>query len=404
MQPLHNDPPGKRRGYIFPLLHYFYTFSYWTYMIYLPLYFQELGLRESAMGALESAFPLTTLILIFPLGMLSDRLGAGSILKWGAFGVVVFSALMSAVHTKAFLPPLMIFGGAAFSLYYVSINALFFKHVGRESRGWRTAWFFAGGTIGLGTGPLLAGFLMERLGPGAIFLQGAAASAVMTLAALTAPEAPLFKIRLKDYFRDLKQPAAIIVTLTMFLIHTHVGFEQMGYALLMEHVVGLSRSHMGMMFTIIAAWLTFWSLVAGRNYDGGQKPVLVLGVTVVWSGIFQYLTAYSFNFASMALIRLAHSFGDSFFNVILLILVGTTFHRGRVGGNYGFILMINTAAMFLAHNASGFLMEGGRYGLPFMVSGAIMTTGGIVFLVFRNTIRKTLKLEGNTGATLGPDT
>ncbi len=394
MQPIDNGNAEEKRGYIFPLLHFFYTFNYWTFLIYLPLYFQEIGLREAAMGALESAFPLTTLILIFPLGMLSDRIGARSILIWGAFGVVAFSALMSAVHSKALLMPLMIFGGTAFSLYYVSINALFFKHVSEERRGRRTAWFFAGGTIGLGTGPLLAGFLIEHFGPETVFVQGAVASAVMTLVGLTAPEAPLFKIQLKDYLHDLKQPAAIIVTLTMFLIHTHVGFEQMGYALLMEHVVGLSRSQMGMMFTVIATWLTFWALVAGRNYDGGQKPVLVVGVTVLWSGIFQYITAYSFNFSSMALIRLAHSFGDGFFNVILLVLVGTTFHRGRVGGNYGFILMINTAAMFLAHNASGFLMEGGRYELPFMVSGVIMATGGIVFLAFRNTIRKTLKFRG----------
>jgi len=291
----------------------------------------------------------------------------------------------------------MIFGGVSFSLYLVGMNALFFKHTPEEGRGMHTAWFTAAGTMGFGVGPLLAGFLVQYVNTASIFIEGTLAGVAMLVIAIFAPPAPLFQIKVTDYFKDLRRPAALLVTMILFVINTHSGVEQVGFALLMKHVVGMSGGEMGILFTIIAVWSSFWSLMAGRNYDVGRSPVKMLGASVLWSGIFQFMTAYAFSFTSMTAIRIAHTLGDGFFNFLTLALVGSTFPRARVGGNYGFILMVNTAAVFIALNASGLLMQGGRYGLPFQASGVVMIAGGAVFLLFSSPIRKALKLDASVG-------
>jgi len=387
------DILGGNKARIFPVLNFFFVFCYWNYVIYLPLYLQGKGIGSAGIGSLISLFPLMTLVLIFPLGVLADRVSARSILVIGAIGVIFFGPFMFKAQTLALMAAAMIFGGAALTLYLVGINALFFKHTSEEGRGMRTAWFAAGGTLGFGFGPLLGGFLVQYINIESIFVEGTAAGVAMLVLAIFAPTAPLFKIKVADYLKDLRSPAALLVTAIMLVIYTHLGVEQVGFALLMTHVAGMTGGEMGVLFAILAIWSAFWSLMAGRYYDVGWSPVKMLGASVLWSGIFQYITAYASGLGSMAAIRVAHTLGDGFFNIITLALVGSTFPRARVGGNYGFILMVNTAAVFIALNASGLLMRGGRYGLPFQASGMVMIAGGAIFLIFGSPIRKALKFD-----------
>ncbi len=378
---------------IFPFLNFLFAFCFLNYRFYLPLYLKSVGVNETGIGGLMSLFPLTSFILIFPLGMLADRVNARRVISVGAIGAIFFGLLMPTVETSGAMAAVMIFGGASSSLYFVGINALFFKHVEEKNRGIRTALFFAGASLGQGTGTLLGGYLIDRVGPEAIFMQGVVSAAAMLAAGLLAPSAPMFKINFSDYLKDLRKPAALIVVAVTFVIQTHVGVEFVSYTLFMERAVGLSGSEIGLIFIIVSSWMIFWGLVAGRYYDGSRKPVMMLGLAVLWSGIFQYLTVYANDFTSMAFLRLAHTFGDGFFNVIIMVLVGITFPRGRVGGNFGFIIMVNTMAIFIANNVSGLLMQGDRYGLPFQVSGVVMVLAGLLMLLSRKPILRALNIE-----------
>lgn len=378
---------------LFPFLFLFYAFSYWDYLLLLPLFFKKAGISESHIGNIISIFPLTTLILIFPLGMIADRVSARVLMTVGAIGAGLFGLLMPAcVGVRSFMAVTAL-GGSSFTCYFIGFNALFYKHVEESGRGMQTAWFFVGGTVGFGLGASLGGFLIEIMGMKGIFYVGIAGTIAMLITGLMTPPAPMMKIRISDYINDLRQPAAIIVTAIMFAINTHIGAEQVGFALLMENVVGLKGSQMGLIMAMLAAWISIWSLVAGRSFDAARRPILMLGISVMWSGVFQFLTVYSRGFASFTLMRLMHSFGDGFFNVINIILIGISFPKGRAGGNFGFILMVNTAAIFLAHNVSGMLMQGGKYGMPFQISGLIMAGGGFIILLFRKPICRLLHLN-----------
>jgi len=56
----------------------------WLSMLFLPLHFKALGVSDTGVGVLISVFSLSTLLLVLPLGILSDRLPPRPMMAAGA--------------------------------------------------------------------------------------------------------------------------------------------------------------------------------------------------------------------------------------------------------------------------------------------------------------------------------
>ena len=378
---------------IFTALNYLYFFYFWLYVIYLPIYFQTIGIGVDLIGILISLFPLSMFLLIFPLGILSDRLDSRALLLAGAGILAIFNTLVWLAQGEWGFFLAMMVGGVGLALYNISMYSLYFKSLGKEARGFKVALFNVGGVLGLGTGPAIGGVLMKKFGMEGIFILGYLAIAVMILAALFVPRAKIFRFRLKDYREDLLKPGPLFAIGVIFIIYTHVGFEQMGYGLLLKEHIGLDETAVGAVFPLIALWVVPVTLLAGRVYDRIERPVIILGLALLWSSIFQALTPSAWSFASVVGIRLLHTTGDSFFDVTSLVLVSLVFPAKRVGGNWGFVFAISTAAMMTTASAGGFLAQRWGYGAPFIASGALVAAASFLILLFHKKIQSVLGLR-----------
>ena len=240
----------------------------WASMIYLPLYFKELGFSNARIGALISIFSLSTLFLVFPLGVLSDRLPPRPMIVIGSVLAVAFNILMP--RFPGFGPSclLILIGGAGFTLSSISLYSLFFKQVGAENRGIEVSAFNIGGIMGAGAAALLVGALIQAFSSTAIiFPLGAIFSLAWTALALFLPATRGLSFPILEYGRDLRKARTWVLIAIMFVTASHSGFEQAGYTLLQTEVIGLSVRQVGDLFMIISVWMAIITVVTGRLHD-----------------------------------------------------------------------------------------------------------------------------------------
>ncbi len=104
----------------------------WTSMLFLPLHFKAQGVSETGVGALISVFSLSTLLLVLPLGILSDRLPPRPMMAVGAAVAFVAYALAPGVQGVGWMVLVVALAGAGYTLSSISLYSLFFKRVGAD--------------------------------------------------------------------------------------------------------------------------------------------------------------------------------------------------------------------------------------------------------------------------------
>lgn len=131
-----------------------------------PLYGERIGLDPAGIAMLMSCAILGGALLQWPIGRLSD-----SIDRRQAMAAVAVSASLAGVALATFhdstltvLIGFFAFGGAAFTVYPVVIAHLIDHLPQEEILAGNTAMLFLHG-VGAAIGPLLAGLLLEQLGP-----------------------------------------------------------------------------------------------------------------------------------------------------------------------------------------------------------------------------------------------
>ena len=141
-------------------------FSFGGVVTLLPLYIKNWGMGAFHVGILLAAFSIMFIILQFPLGTLSDRIGRLRPTISGLGLSVVALLIIPSTTTFPLLLTAMALYGVAYGTLFPSISALIADHSTTEERGMATGIFHALLTAGVAIGASLIGWVGEVAGVG----------------------------------------------------------------------------------------------------------------------------------------------------------------------------------------------------------------------------------------------
>ena len=170
----------RRRGLIVSYCSIFAQyFTFGGVVTLLPLYVRSLGMEAFHMGMLLATFAIMFIIVQFPSGALSDRVGRLIPTAAGLSLGVVSLLILPSVGVFPLLAVAMALYGIAYGMLFPSISALVADHTVPEERGMATGMFHALLTAGVAIGAPIMGWVGSMVG---VELGLALSSGIMVLA------------------------------------------------------------------------------------------------------------------------------------------------------------------------------------------------------------------------------
>jgi MFS family permease len=149
-----------------------------------PVFAINMGLTESSLSLFMASLIFSGLLLQWPMGRLSDRIGRGPLLVFVPLVVALASAVMTRVTDfHLMLGNVVLFGAFMFTVYSLSAataNDLIRDDQRVQVAGGLLITYGAGATIG----PILAGQAMELMGPPGLFAYFGLVSLLLALFAM----------------------------------------------------------------------------------------------------------------------------------------------------------------------------------------------------------------------------
>ncbi len=139
-------------------------FAFGGVVTLLPLYVRSLGMEAFHVGMLLATFAIMFIILQFPSGALSDKVGRLIPTAAGLSLSMVSLVMLPSAVTFPMLVVVMALYGTAYGLLFPSISALVADHALPEERGMTTGMFHALLTAGVAIGAPIMGWVGEITG------------------------------------------------------------------------------------------------------------------------------------------------------------------------------------------------------------------------------------------------
>jgi len=342
---------------------------------FLPEHLKELGVADSSIGMVMGIYSLSSLLLMVPLGFLSDGISPKKVLLLGA--VATWShilGLKGAWKTWHFMS-LAALGGIGWTIFQVVLFALYLKVITAEDRGKKIAIFHAGQFLGFGVGPLFAGMLWGQMDYRSSLDFALAGAVFLNLCLFGLPDAAALSLDWKAYRDDLTQRRTLLFLLVYFLFATHFGVEQTAHTLFMRRELSFTNQEIGLSYFVTGIWMGLLAPIAGHRFDVKQNLVFFLGFGLLCCGVFQMGTAWVRDLNGMILLRVLHTLGDTPVILALGIMTAVYFPKGRMGGNSAVIYTVRVLATFAGNVLAGFAAPVVGYGGTFIYNGAFIVLG-----------------------------
>jgi MFS family permease len=350
------------------------TFSSANLMLsfFLPVYMKAQGLTDGQIGTVFGLMSISTLMLMLPLGVLSDLFSPRRLVFLGVciFIFYAWQILTAKLYWQFLLvAPL---GGLAVSTFYIVLYALFLKVIDKSQVGKKIAFYQSGMYVGLGIGPAIGGLLIREGGFATLLWGVLAGGLVVLILVLKLPQTDTIRLDLGGYERDLHQGRVLLFLLLVFIYPIHFGVEQTSLTLLMKDTLDFSFTSIGLVYLVIGIWMAFLAPFAGHRFDTSQslRALLLCGLAI--SGTFQILTATVSSLPSMLLVRLLHTVGDVMMILSIGVMTAAFFPEARMGGNSAVVVATRTCGIFTGNLGSGFINGAFGYSYSFAISGSIV--------------------------------
>ncbi len=381
----------------FAVAYYFTNGLQWSILFYLPIAMIKKGLSPSQVGFATAMFPLATLILSIPSGMLNDRTSTKITTLFSLVILSIFSLLTSMLvkASEGHSPVLWYIdsftGGIGAALLLVSSRSWFYKNFQGDKARYFTL-FHVGGFLGFSSGPLFTGILQKNLALHSVFQITAASYTIPLLIYLTMKGIPYHAVSLKEYLKGFSNPYALPLLFLSFIQGTHFGTERAVYPLFLRAGLGLSTFKVSLVYFVVGLSLMLSTLVSGYFMD--RKPrsslsFLIWGIA--FSGFFQAITGLTKGFKDVTIIRMLHTLGDGASILATSIVFSRIFPKISMGGSYGGVRFLQTVGMMIGAQIAGSLYAV-YFRLPFYFNGATMIAGALLTWLW--TKRKLKPQEG----------
>lgn len=301
------DENGSTRRTFFLLLGIvFFAFAAyeWCRAPLTAWYAASFGVGESFLGFIVGASTITGILLKYPAGALSDRLGRKPVLCAG-LGFFAFTPLAYGLATSPWILLAIRFAHGCATAIYGPVAMAVIADVWRDRRGEALGWYSALGSSGKALGTAGAGFVFASTAQFPITYLCAVPFGVVALALglslrLPPPAAP----RSED--RGRMDAAVLFTAVTAGVMMIATGAIQAFLPIYARDVRGLSPERTGLLFSaqILTALLS--KPIMGRISDRvGRKPMIVGGMLLGAAAFAGVAAAHGF----VALAALAAVYG-----------------------------------------------------------------------------------------------
>lgn len=368
-----------------PLASFLFACAHWALWAFLPILLEG---DPALAGRITAIYQLTSAIVLLPAGWFTDRWSPRALCFTGAAFCAAGSAAFSVPDVAALAATL---SGIGSGLFLVSLHALVYKRLAETGAGASMGRFVAAGLLGYAAGPLIGGQFAGG-GLGVTALVAAALFCALGVVALLLPGSEPVPVRPMAYLADLRSPGPLLLVGVIVLTSSHGGVEYVGLPTVAAEHAGLSPRMQGVFYALTGVWTALLTLRIGRAFDRSPRPVLLLAVGTLISGLFQGLTGLVVGFGSLIAIRLAHTVGDSLFGFCIAMLTSRVFPKARVGGLFALTQFVRTATMGVSAAGTGALEPHGGIPGVFALSGLLLVGGGLTIALFRRDVRRMVGL------------
>jgi len=161
-------------------------FSFGGVVTLLPIYVKSLGMEAFHVGMLLTIFAIMFIIIQFPSGALSDKVGRLIPTATGLSLGIISLVILPSQATFPLLASVMALYGIAYGIIFPSISALVADHTVPEERGMATGIFHALLTAGVAIGAPVIGWVGETVGVEVGLLSTSGIMVLALVVALTA--------------------------------------------------------------------------------------------------------------------------------------------------------------------------------------------------------------------------
>ncbi|HNY83569.1 MAG TPA: MFS transporter [Anaerolineaceae bacterium] len=347
------------------------------FLIFQPLYLQELGADPVKIGVILSGGLLVMALAQIPVGIVADRFGRRFLLfaSWG-LGFVAALIMGIARSLTWFVVGLLIYNliGAVVGVMnsYIS-HARGDWSVGRAVT-YVLAFFNAGSLIG----PLVGGVLAERFGLRSIYLIGAATFFVSTILVLFVSEQPIIARRETPSVRSLLNNRRFLGMIAMLAVVTFCSYLPMPLtANFLKNERGVALASIGTFGSLVSL-----SGILFNAFLGQLKPDLVYLIgqlcMVVASALFFKCDGLVWFGAAYFL-----STGSRLIGTISPAVIQPMVHEGQIGLAFGILEAGRNLALMSAPLLAGWL-----YSIqPSLVYPVAIVAGLLMTVIFNRFYR-----------------
>ena len=346
--------------------------------VVLSLYALNLGAPPSAVGILFSTFYAFPLVLSWPVGMLSDRIGSRWLLL---FSTIVGSCAMLLPYVVRDLSALYVAGtllGLSISVYNVLLQSL----VGLLSKPQeRTRNFSNAGLMGSITsllGPLIAGFAIDHSGHAIACLYvvalSLAAAAMVALWGGVLPGGHRRAVSGKDIRATVSDRRILRILGLSSLVQIGQDLFQF-YIPIYGHALGLSASAIGaVLAAYAAAEFIVRIIMPGMIARIGEETLLVYSFGLAAMGFI--LAPLFESVVALGAVSFMFGFGMGCGHPITTMLIFSRSAEGRAGETFGLRQTVNNIMRVGGPALFGFIASAA--GLPpvFWINAFMMGAGG----------------------------
>ncbi len=349
-----------------------------------PTFAERLSLSKVETGSVIASAGIATLVVSLPIGLISDRLGARTLVSASSV-LVVLSALGQGLAGDFWS---LILSRAAFGVALGAIwtaGLAWFSEAGPRRAGPSSLGVpIAVAGLGLMVGPAFAGLLADRFGVRAPFLVLAACTAVVTLAILKSTDRDDVRYGHERLAETLRKARHERIVLGSLLVMVLVGSVNGGLNLLVPlqlRADGLSAGATGLALSASSALFVLFSAAVIRL--GARAVTLrIVGIAALLYGGTMLLVVASTSTAALigfVLVRAPFWAALSTLAYPLGVLGAQRATVGR-GAVMGLLNLVWGAAGSLGPVAAGAIAQGagGRWAFGSLIAGCVAAGGWLL--------------------------
>jgi MFS family permease len=383
--------PKGRIIYYFSLLGFFAIFSTTiSKNPVLPLYAKTLGADDALIGLIAALSPFAGVVFSFPIGVASDKIGRGRLLKLAGLIFLLAPPLYLLVSNPWFLIPIRFFHGAATAILGPVVSAILAEKYA-QTKGEKIGIYSSATLIGRTIAPLAGGAVIAHY---AFFGLNSYQSVYLLAAAAAVPVFALtllhkddygrvkgavgfsdFKESLRAYFSDRRLTATALVDLSTYF--SYGAMET--YLPLFLQAKGFSAYETGMIFAVQIFTVAATKPIMGKAADRVDKrKQIALGMAAL--GLCMAAVPYAADMAGFLIISVVAGLAISTSTIATTTYTADVARQKELGASMGALSGIMDIGQTGGPLITGMIVASGSYASGFAASAVLAAACTAYFL------------------------